>query len=340
METLMNKNKFVRPVFIFLLLISTDIYADIGTSGYTPDKWWPSEWGADDQLGALNRLDAGKVLQAASLIKQGVIYDMTRVYSEDMPLFSLTPQARKFTVTIPGAPSWGPLGKNKLAWNEEFISGHLGQDGTQFDALCHMGTVLGEAGDLNGIRYYNGHSHADIGTGRGFSKLGVEKVTPIFTRGILIDIAAYKGAMMERSEEFSLTDIKGALKKQGMSEDDIQVGDALFYHTGWGSLWGVDNTKFNSGTPGMSDKAGDWVVEKKVVLVGTDNWAVEAIPGPDLDNFAPNHQKFLVENGIYIMENLDFSALIAANVYEFAFVFGAMPIKGATGSPGRPFAIR
>jgi kynurenine formamidase len=274
------------------------------------------------------------------MIKQGKIYDMTRVYSEDMPLMNLTPQTRKYTLTVPGSPSWGPLGNNKLVWNEEFIAGHLGQDGTQFDALCHMGTVLGKPGDLNGIRYYNGFSHADIGTGRGFTKLGVENVPPIFTRGILIDIAAYKGRMLELSEEFSVKDIKSALKLQGMSVDDIEEGDALFYHTGWGSLWGVNNAKFNSGVPGLSDKAGDWVVEKKVVLVGTDNWGVEAIPGPDLNNFAPNHQKFLVENGIYIMENLDFSSLISAKVYKFAFVFGAVPFKGATGSPGRPFALR
>ena len=335
------KKAGLQYVFTLLLLsFISPVIAEDGSQAYVPERWWPSEWGADDQLGALNRLDANTVLGAASLIQRGVIYDMTRVYSEDMPLFSLTPQARKFTITIPGAPSWGPLGKNKLVWNEEFISGHLGQDGTQFDALCHMGTVKGKPGDLNGIIYYNGHSHADIASGRGFSKLGVEKVTPIFTRGVLIDIAGYKGRMMERSEEFSLEDIRGAMKKQGMSEDDIREGDALFYHTGWGSLWGKDNARFNSGTPGMSDSAGDWVVEKKVVLVGSDNWAVEAIPGPDPDNFAPNHQKFLVENGIYIMENLDFSSLIDAGVYEFAFVFGAMPIKGATGSPGRAFAIR
>jgi kynurenine formamidase len=335
------KNAVCSLLSIFIcLVIGKPLSATAETAGYTPERWWPSEWGADDQLGALNRLDAAQVLRAASLIQSGVIYDMTRVYSEDMPLFSLTPQARKFTVTIPGAPSWGPMGKNQLVWNEEFISGHLGQDGTQFDALCHMGTVKGKPGDLNGIIYYNGHSHADIATGRGFKKLGVEQVTPIFTRGVLIDIAGYKGRMMERSEEFSLADIRGALEKQGMSEADIREGDALFYHTGWGSLWGKDNARFNSGTPGMSDAAGDWVVARKVVLVGSDNWAVEAIPGPDPDNFAPNHQKFLVENGIYIMENLDFSSLIDAGVYEFAFVFGAMPIKGATGSPGRAFAIR
>jgi len=330
----------LRLISCLLLFLSQPGFADEGTSGYTPDSWWPSEWGADDQLGALNRLDTSKVLAAAAMIKQGKIYDMTRVYSEDMPLMNLTPQTRKYTLTVPGSPSWGPLGNNKLVWNEEFIAGHLGQDGTQFDALCHMGTVLGKPGDLNGIRYYNGFSHADIGTGRGFKKLGVENVPPIFTRGILIDIAAYKGRMLELSEEFSVKDIKSALKLQGMSVDDIEEGDALFYHTGWGSLWGVNNAKFNSGVPGLSDKAGDWVVDKKVVLVGTDNWGVEAIPGPDLNNFAPNHQKFLVENGIYIMENLDFSSLISAKVYKFAFVFGAVPFKGATGSPGRPFALR
>ena len=330
----------LRLISCLLLFLSQPSFADEGTSGYTPDSWWPSEWGADDQLGALNRLDTSKVLAAAAMIKQGKIYDMTRVYSEDMPLMNLTPQTRKYTLTVPGSPSWGPLGNNKLVWNEEFIAGHLGQDGTQFDALCHMGTVLGKPGDLNGIRYYNGFSHADIGTGRGFKKLGVENVPPIFTRGILIDIAAYKGRMLELSEEFSVKDIKSALKLQGMSVDDIEEGDALFYHTGWGSLWGVNNAKFNSGVPGLSDKAGDWVVEKKVVLVGTDNWGVEAIPGPDLNNFAPNHQKFLVENGIYIMENLDFSSLISARVYKFAFVFGAVPFRGATGSPGRPFALR
>jgi len=330
----------LRLISCLLLFLSQPGFADEGTSGYTPDSWWPSEWGADDQLGALNRLDTSKVLAAAAMIKQGKIYDMTRVYSEDMPLMNLTPQTRKYTLTVPGSPSWGPLGNNKLVWNEEFIAGHLGQDGTQFDALCHMGTVLGKPGDLNGIRYYNGFSHADIGTGRGFTKLGVENVPPIFTRGILIDIAAYKGRMLELSEEFSVKDIKSALKLQGMSVDDIEEGDALFYHTGWGSLWGVNNAKFNSGVPGLSDKAGDWVVERKVVLVGTDNWGVEAIPGPDLNNFAPNHQKFLVENGIYIMENLDFSSLISAKVYKFAFVFGAVPFKGATGSPGRPFALR
>lgn len=325
---------------VMLVLLAPAAALADDTNTYARDPWWPSEWGPDDQLGALNRLTPAKVLEAAQLIRQGVIYDMTWVFEEDMPLFDLTPGARKYTLSIPGAPSWGPLGENKLAWNEDYISGHLGQDGTQFDSLAHMGTVVGAPGDLNGIRYYNGWTHAEIGGGRGFSKLGVEQSTPIFTRGILIDIAAHKGRVLERSEEISIADLEAALERQGLSANDIRPGDAVFYHTGWSSYWKTDNARYNSGTPGLSIEAGDWLVAKKVVLVGSDNWAVEAIPNPDPKWFAPNHQKFLVENGIYIMENLDFSRLITAKVYEFAFAFGAIPFKGATGSPGRPFAIR
>ena len=40
------------------------------------------------------------------------------------------------------------------------------------------------------------------------------------------------------------------------------------------------------------------------------------------------------------MENIDFSALLQDRVYEFAFVFGAIPFNGATGSPARPFALK
>ena len=72
--------------------------------------WWPSEWGAEDQKGALNRITPAKVLAAAALITQGKIYDLGRVFEEDMPLFELTPQHRKYTLSVPGAPSWGPLG--------------------------------------------------------------------------------------------------------------------------------------------------------------------------------------------------------------------------------------
>jgi len=338
----MMPQKMIRSAAKLLCVLSFAPWASFAedNASYTREQWWPSKYGAEDQKGALNLLTPSKVLEAAALIKQGKIFDLGQVFDEDMPLFALTPQKRKYTLTVPGAPSWGPLGENKLVWNEDHISGHLTQDGTQFDSLSHMGTQLGEDGDLNNIRYYNGHTHREIGSGRGFSKLGVEKVAPIFTRGILLDIVALRGRPLNCSEEISIKDLTDTLVLQGMTAGDIQPGDALLYHTGWGRYWKTDNDKFNHCAPGLSDKAGDWVVEKNVLLVGTDNWAVEAIPGPDPKKFAPNHQKFLVEHGIYIIENMRFDDLIAAKVYEFAFSVGPLALKGATGSPIRPFAIQ
>ena len=240
---------------IIVLIACCCVTANVSYSADNPgEKWWPSEWGADDQLGALNRLTPAKVLAAAGLITEGKIYDMGRVFEEDMPLFDLTPQHRKYSLTVPGAPSWGPMGENRLAWNEDYISGHITQNGTQFDSLSHMATFTGKPGDLNEVRYYNGYSHADIGTGRGFSKLGVEHVTPIFTRGVLIDVAGLKGRMLECTEEVTLADLKAALKNRDWVKMRVQPGDALFYYTGWGTLWKTDNQKFNSCVPGLTDE--------------------------------------------------------------------------------------
>ena len=38
--------------------------------------------------------------------------------------------------------------------------------------------------------------------------------------------------------------------------------------------------------------------------------------------------------------NLDFSQLLEEKVYEFAFIFAAVPMRGATGSPARPIAVQ
>ncbi len=341
-------NSLSRLLLPILLLTSTQSFAhspqSAEQSSLERPKWWPSEYGADDQKGAANRLGPDKVLAAAKLIKTGEVIDMTHVVEAEMPLFSLAPPGRKFIHIIlggdGGGPSYGPMGENKLVWNDEFIGGNITQNGTQFDSLSHMGTAYKNENGETEVRYYNGFKHSDIANSQAFKKLGIENVPPVFTRGILIDIQGYLGRAMTSTEQISVDDLKSALKKQGLSEQDIEPGDALFYNTGWVDKWNVDdNEAFHATSPGLSPQAGDWVVSKKVLLVGTDNWTVETIPDPDGRLFAPNHQKFLIENGIYIIENMDFRKLIAKKVYRFAFSVGPIPIKGATGSPVRPFAI-
>lgn len=292
-------------------------------------KWWPSEWGPEDQRGAVNRITPQKVLQAAALITEGKIYQLGRVYEQGMPRTA----NRTYVLTIPGLPTSGPLGKNHIVANSEMVTAELGQVGTQFDGLGHVGVrVDGE--DL----FYNGLKLSDIGDSYGLKKLGVENVGVIFTRGVLLDIAAYKGVeRLEAGYVITVEDIQGALAKEQV---EIQEGDVVLFHTGHGSLWMRDNQKYLDGEPGPGITAIKWLVEKKIVMVGSDTWATEAFPGEDPEKFAEGHQYLLTRNGIYNHENLDLSALAKDRVYEFAYVFAPLRLKGATGSPGNPFAVK
>ena len=301
----------------------------------SPDKWWPSKWGAEDQAGASNHITPAKVLDAAKWIKDGKIYKIGHNYESKMPLFG----ARAFTLRIPGSPTGGPFGDNRMVYHDEYVSTEIGQVGTQFDGLGHIGIQLGADGDKREMRFYNGHAAADFSDAYGLKKLGIENCKPFFTRGHLIDMVAVKGRMMEAGEEISVADVRAALQKQNIAEADIKPGDAIFFHTGWGSLWGKNNDKFNSGEPGIGLDVANWVIEKDLSLTGADTWAVEVVPNPDKTLAFAVHATLQTKHGILNHENLAFDGLIADKKYQFVYIFAPLPIVGATGSPGSPIAV-
>jgi kynurenine formamidase len=296
--------------------------------------WWPSRWGADDELGAANLLSQDTVLAALNVVKKGEVADLAHPFEMGQPDF----HNRVFTLISAGGPSGGPVGKHRYMYNEEWISGEITGMATQFDALSHIGRQLGKNGDNNTVHYYNGFSHSEIGTRNGFKKLGVEKVPPIFTRGILIDLAAHQGSMVSGGEVITIEHLKAALEHQGMSEADIQPGSVVVWRQGRDQLWYDDPEAYSKSTAGLDKETADWLASKDVVAVGSDSVAMEPIP-PVNDRLAEIHATFLMENGIYMFENLDLRKLSEAQAYEFAFSFAPIPFVGAQGSPARPFAL-
>jgi kynurenine formamidase len=287
------------------------------------DNWYPSPWGPADQRGAANRITPQKVLEAKGLITRGTVYQLGHVYESTMPLFG----TRHFSLKIP--QTFGPQGSNNLRFHDELVSGELGQVGTQFDGLGHIGI-----GDL----FYNGNNRADFSRPDGLEKLGIENVGPIVTRGVLVDVAAFRGvARLEGGYEITLADLRGALERQRM---EVRAGDVIIVHTGWSSLWKVDNAAFGATSPGIGLEAARWLVEREVVIVGSDTWSMEVVPNPDASLAFPVHQLLIPRNGIYIFENLLTEELARDRVYEFAFFFAPLKLKGATGSPANPLAIR
>jgi kynurenine formamidase len=318
------------------------------------EKWAPTKWGANDQLGAPNMLNEQHVLDAAKLIRKGKTATLGKVYQTSAPAFG----ARYWKLVIPGMPTSGPdpfgAGKNDLVYNDEFLSTEVGQIGTQFDGLGHIG-VRTSKGDF----FYNGNILSRFGTAYGLTKLGIEHIGEkgFTTRGVLADVAGYRGVDRLPIPKGGMGDpgivtaeeLQAVLKKQGV--EDLRPGDILLIHTGHGKYWGSDwdslspakqaenKAAFNSGEPGPGLAACKWMISKGIVMVGSDTWATEAVPGEDPGAPFTCHQEWMTRNGVYNFENLDLSALVDQKVYEFMFVWAPLKMKGATGSPGNPIVI-
>jgi kynurenine formamidase len=241
----------------------------------------------------------------------------------DMPFFG----TRRFDVHL--KRTGGPMGTNKRYTNEELVISELGQVGTQFDMFSHQG--------IDGL-LYNCVKIDDIATRNGFTKLGVDKIGTLFTRGVLIDVATLKGVeTLPQNYEITASDLQSALAREGLT---LEAGDAVLIHTGWGKLWGKDNAKYNSGCPGIGVAAAEWLAQQDVMLLGSDNFPVEIAPNPDKNLSLPVHQIALAVNGIFLLENLKLDELVAKRAYEFAFIVQPLKIKGGTGSTVAPVAVR
>ena len=283
-------------------------------------------FGEGDQAGASNLMTPDKVKEAMGLMKTGTVISIGRTYESAMPLFG----SRVFALRGTGGLAGGPLADNKVIWMDDYLSTEIGQVGTQFDGLAHIG--------IGGDKpvFYGGVPASDVFGSYGVRKLGMEHVKPFFTRGLLIDMVSLRGRPMELGEEVTADDIKAALEKQGIAPPG--TGDVVMVHTGWGSLWIEDNAKFNSGAPGIGLSAAKYLGDAGVAVVGSDTWPVEVVPNPIASLAFPVHQELLTRRGIFIHENIATERLAEAGVSEFAYIYSPMPTKGATGSPGAPLA--
>ncbi|MDJ0786692.1 MAG: cyclase family protein [Myxococcota bacterium] len=299
------------------------------------ERWWPHPlWGADDQAGSTNWYAKPEVIaRALSMVKQNKVMKLGQEYAADMPLFG----DRSFALRIPGLPT-GTAGK--AVWNDEFLATEVGQVGTQFDGLGHVGVQVGAPGDSDQTIFYNGFTANEMRGPTGLAVLGTEQLLPIVARGVLIDVAAARGVeSMEAGEEITLADVRAALLRQGMADFELMPGDAVLFRTGWEKYWAVDNEKYNAGCPGIGMEVARWLAEGKIGVTGSDTWPNEVIPSTDEGCVFCVHTFLQPRHGIVNQENLTLAALAEAGVYQFAYLFTPAPIRGATGSMGSPIAL-
>jgi kynurenine formamidase len=260
------------------------------------------------ELGALRHIDDAKRAAALALVREGRLYDLGRELHEGIPVFP----GRHFRQTL--VPNPGPaLGDNCVDWSHEVVSTTM-QLGTHLDALCHL--RMGDEG-------YDGFTLADS-TPSGVTRLGIETVPQIVTRGWLVDVAP-----LGRGEVITVDDLAGL---------DVAAGDAVLFHTGWGAHW-EEPDRYVSGQPGPGLELAEWLAHHGVALTGCDTWSYGPVPAehPDRPFDVPQHLN--VRHGVFIVENLDLTALAADGVREFALVLTHPKLRGATGAWTSPIAL-
>ncbi len=293
------------------------------------EEWTKSKWGPDDEIGAANLITPESVLAASKLVKTGKTYNLGIVIDSGTPAFP--PRSMSISILQPNQISTSGLGPTKTTYNDDIFTGWLGI-GPQIDGLGHIG--------VDHI-YYNGHKDSDFAKADGLKKLGIEKLPPFVTRGVVLDMAAYFGVdIIKEGTPYTREDIEGAEKKQGV---EIRKGDVVLFHSGWLNLLDgakPDPKRFGAVEPGLGKTGAEYLVEKEIVAVGADTWGVEAVPFEEGVGVFEVHQILIPKNGIFILENMDSRELVKDEAWEFMFVLGATRIRGAVQMMINPTAIR
>ena len=238
----------------------------------------------------------------------------------------------------------GAIGPNQVRAHEErFPEGGTYQIATQFDNLNHVGV---------GNVFYNGFKGSDIATPVGTTSLGMDKVAPFVTRGVLLDVLGWKQAtsgsgvqeiggnpMLEDSYRITLEDILDTMAWEGL--DGIEAGDVVVFRTGWWKLAEDPSTydHYLATEPGIYMREASYLAEHRPTLVASDSWALEVLGHPDVTWAFPVPQTLITRWGVRIGEGVISDDLAAAGAYEFVYSYSPQWSYGGTAGNVPPMGL-
>ncbi|MCU1482199.1 MAG: cyclase family protein [Subtercola sp.] len=294
-------------------------------------------WGEQDEAGALNHISPEIIIEASRSVSIG------KVVSLQLPIKNGWGPQENQSVSLRANPVhlMSVLGHttapDQFGAGVEYSDDYImmpGQAGSQWDAFSHM---------WYDKFLYNGIP-SDVITTSGASRGDIGGVNDRFvSRGVLLDVAAHKGLdVLEPGYAITIDDLLETEEAQGVT---VRTGDILIVRTGvLGACVREGNwDRVNRlPEPGLHFSTAQWIAEREVAAVASDNQMVEAV-GVLKEYFIPMHMILLRDMGVHLgefwwLEDLS-NACREHNKYEMMLVAQPLKITGGVGSPVNPMAI-
>jgi kynurenine formamidase len=289
-------------------------------------------WGPDDELGTLNLVTPDVVRKAVATIERGHALTLGLPLSLDGPQTGaipgrLNPLRTMVAINTPltGDPS-------QFCFSDDVVVMGL-QAATHWDALAHV--------SYDG-RLYNGFAASTV-TASGAARCGIDKVSSLLGRGVLLDVARAQ-AVDRLAPGYPITadDLDAAEAQAGVT---VEPGDIVLVRTGHIRLLHKgDKAAYGGATPGLSTQTVEWFHARDVAAVATDTLAFEVFPCERDDMLVPVHLLHLVEMGLTQGQNFDLEALAADCAadgrYSFFLDATPQPFVAGLGSPVNPVVVK
>jgi kynurenine formamidase len=292
-------------------------------------------WGADDERGTLNLVTSEAVLRGVAAVRTG------RPFSLAIPFDAEGPQWDNVNMPLRTNPALNTFAVNVCftgdaadftTSDDAFSMGS--QAATHWDGLAHVG--------YEG-RLYNGFDDTVVTSEAGATRLGVQNIGPVATRGVLLDIARLHG-VDHFDDNYAITadDLERAADAARVA---VQPGDAVLVRTGHMHFLRIgERRRYSMPSPGLSASTIAWVRDHDVAAVATDTLTFEVYPCEDPAMFMPVHMLHLRDIGLLQGQvwNLDDLAVDCATDGQHDFLLCAtpLPLTGAVGAPVAPTAIK
>ncbi len=278
-------------------------------------------WGRDDELGTLNYITPARRIAAAALVRTGEVISVGRDLSTKQTKTNAQPVVHMMMFSDASSPSCG----------DYFTIAPHGMTVTHMDALCHFSWK---------DQLYNGRRRSESLTAAG-AKWGsiYAQRQGIFTRGVLLDVAAARGVKWYEPDEYvTVADFEAAEQRQ---HTRVGSGDAIFVRTGMEQMEAVLGEQDTYPRAGVHPECVEWMHTRQVAVYGGD--CIEKLPFPSESFTSAMHMIVLASMGLPILDWPSLTELAKTcerlNRWEYLLTTAPLRLPGGTASPINPLCI-